>query len=117
LILTDCSFERLFLVGIWTEDQVKGWRNVTDAVHEKNGYIVCQLWHTGRVAHAKFADAYAVVREGLFLLYYCLFYICMYVYTILINTFIGGNLPPVSASATPIKGRDDVRIVVVIVGL
>ncbi|KAL9184996.1 hypothetical protein ACHAXT_002773 [Thalassiosira profunda] len=41
--------------GIWTNEQVDGWRDVTAAVHEKGAFIVCQLWHTGRVAHPDFA--------------------------------------------------------------
>lgn len=38
--------------GIYDDDQVAGWRIVTDAVHAAGGTIVCQLWHTGRVSHA-----------------------------------------------------------------
>ncbi|KAG2219905.1 hypothetical protein INT45_008542 [Circinella minor] len=34
--------------GIWTEDQVAGWKPVVDAVHKKNGIIYTQLWHIGR---------------------------------------------------------------------
>eukprot|EP00934_Nitzschia_sp_Nitz4_P003130 Nitzschia sp. Nitz4//scaffold180_size44305//22214//23563//NITZ4_007240-RA/size44305-processed-gene-0.22-mRNA-1//-1//CDS//3329539470//3120//frame0 len=41
--------------GIWTDKQVDGWKRVTDAVHEKGGFISCQLWHTGRVAHPDYA--------------------------------------------------------------
>ncbi len=37
--------------GIYTEEQVAGWRLVTDAVHAKGGHIVCQLWHVGRISH------------------------------------------------------------------
>jgi N-ethylmaleimide reductase len=37
--------------GIWREDQIEGWRKVTDAVHKARGRIICQLWHCGRVAH------------------------------------------------------------------
>lgn len=37
--------------GIWSEEQVSGWRDITDAVHEKGGRIYAQLWHVGRVAH------------------------------------------------------------------
>ena len=40
--------------GIWTKEHVEGWKDVTSAVHEKKGYIVMQLWHTGRVAHPDF---------------------------------------------------------------
>ncbi len=37
--------------GIYTAEQITGWRPVTDAVHEAGGRIFCQLWHTGRVSH------------------------------------------------------------------
>ncbi|NKC33593.1 alkene reductase [Falsiroseomonas selenitidurans] len=40
--------------GCYTEDQVSGWRRVTDAVHAKAGRIFVQLWHTGRVSHTSF---------------------------------------------------------------
>src|ERR1700761_1567122 len=35
--------------GIWNRDQIKAWREVTDAVHAKGSYIFCQLWALGRV--------------------------------------------------------------------
>ena len=38
-------------LGIHREDQVAGWRKVTDAVHAAGGRIICQIWHCGRVAH------------------------------------------------------------------
>ncbi|MCL7429365.1 alkene reductase [Streptomyces sp. YS415] len=41
----------LLTPGIHTDEQVKGWRQVTDAVHERGGRIVIQLMHVGRVAH------------------------------------------------------------------
>lgn len=34
--------------GLFTQEQADGWRKVVDAVHEKGGYIYCQLWHAGR---------------------------------------------------------------------
>lgn len=37
--------------GLWSEEQVSGWRVVTDAVHEADGRIVAQLWHTGAISH------------------------------------------------------------------
>jgi N-ethylmaleimide reductase len=40
--------------GIWSEQQVKGWREVVDAVHAKGGVIFLQLWHVGRVSHSSF---------------------------------------------------------------
>lgn len=40
--------------GIHTEEQVKGWRMITDAVHKVGGRIFLQLWHTGRASHPDF---------------------------------------------------------------
>lgn len=37
--------------GIHSDDQVQGWRKVTDAVHKKGGHIFIQLWHVGRISH------------------------------------------------------------------
>ena len=41
----------LLTPGIYTDEQVAGWRGVTDAVHEAGGRIVIQLMHTGRISH------------------------------------------------------------------
>ena len=40
--------------GIYTEQQIAGWRKVVDAVHAKGGIIFLQLWHVGRVSHSSF---------------------------------------------------------------
>ena len=37
--------------GIYSAEQVAGWRRVTDAVHGRGGKIVLQLWHVGRISH------------------------------------------------------------------
>ena len=37
--------------GVWSPEQVAGWRLVTDAVHRRGGKIAVQLWHTGRISH------------------------------------------------------------------
>lgn len=37
--------------GIYSKDQVAGWKLSTDAVHEKGGRIFAQLWHTGAYSH------------------------------------------------------------------
>jgi N-ethylmaleimide reductase len=37
--------------GIYSSEQVAGWRKVTDSVHEREGRIFIQLWHVGRVSH------------------------------------------------------------------
>ena len=38
--------------GIYSAEQIAGWRKVTDAVHVKGGIIFLQLWHVGRVSHS-----------------------------------------------------------------
>jgi N-ethylmaleimide reductase len=43
--------------GIYNDEQVAGWKRVTDAVHAKGGYMFVQLWHAGRTTHV------AVTRE------------------------------------------------------
>jgi N-ethylmaleimide reductase len=40
--------------GIYSDQQVKGWRDVVDAVHARGGVIFLQLWHVGRVSHSSF---------------------------------------------------------------
>src|SRR5206468_10121178 len=37
-----------YATGLWTPEQIAGWRKVTDAVHEAGGQILGQLWHMGR---------------------------------------------------------------------
>jgi N-ethylmaleimide reductase len=37
--------------GIYSDEQVTGWRRVTEAVHGKGGYMFVQLWHAGRTTH------------------------------------------------------------------
>ena len=38
--------------GIWSNDQVRGWNNVTKALHAAGGRIFLQLWHVGRISHS-----------------------------------------------------------------
>ncbi len=42
--------------GIWSEDQVAGWRQVTQAVHGAGGRILLQLWHVGRISDPYYLD-------------------------------------------------------------
>lgn len=37
--------------GIYSKEQVAGWRKVTEAAHERGGRIFIQLWHVGRISH------------------------------------------------------------------
>lgn len=36
--------------GIWSDEQVEGWKPITGAVHKEGGIILLQLWHVGRVS-------------------------------------------------------------------
>jgi 2,4-dienoyl-CoA reductase-like NADH-dependent reductase (Old Yellow Enzyme family) len=40
--------------GIYSEAHIEGWKKITQAVHEKEGKMVLQLWHMGRVSHPDF---------------------------------------------------------------
>ena len=42
--------------GIWSDEQVEGWKIVTEAVHKAGGLIVLQLWHVGRISDPHFLD-------------------------------------------------------------
>jgi len=42
--------------GIWSADQVEGWRAVTRAVHDRGGRIFLQLWHVGRISDPSLLD-------------------------------------------------------------
>jgi len=40
--------------GIYSKEQVEGWKEVTKKVHQENGRIFIQLWHVGRMSHPDF---------------------------------------------------------------
>jgi N-ethylmaleimide reductase len=40
--------------GIYSKEQVEGWKKVTKEVHDKGGKIFIQLWHVGRMSHPDF---------------------------------------------------------------
>ena len=42
--------------GLYSDNQVAGWRKVTDAVHAGGGKIFAQIWHCGRVSHPHYLD-------------------------------------------------------------
>jgi N-ethylmaleimide reductase len=50
--------------GIFTDQQVEGWKPITEAVHEKGGKIYCQLWHCGRSSHPDFHMGELPVSSG-----------------------------------------------------
>jgi 2,4-dienoyl-CoA reductase-like NADH-dependent reductase (Old Yellow Enzyme family) len=56
--------------GIWSDEQVEGWKLVTKAVHDAGGLIVLQLWHVGRMSDPLYLDGQlpvapsAIAAEG-----------------------------------------------------
>src|ERR1700748_3683004 len=42
--------------GIWSDEQVEGWKLTTKAVHDAGGLIFLQLWHVGRISDPVFLD-------------------------------------------------------------
>jgi 2,4-dienoyl-CoA reductase-like NADH-dependent reductase (Old Yellow Enzyme family) len=42
--------------GIWSNEQLSGWRRITNAVHNAGGRISLQLWHVGRISHPILLD-------------------------------------------------------------
>lgn len=52
--------------GIYTPEQIAGWRGVTDRVHRAGGTIFCQLWHVGRMSHPSLhADGQTVAPSAI----------------------------------------------------
>lgn len=50
--------------GIWSDAQVRGWSNITKAVHAAGGKIVLQLWHVGRISDPSFLNGAAPVAPS-----------------------------------------------------
>ncbi len=42
--------------GIWSTEQVEGWRRITRSVHDAGGRMFLQLWHVGRMSHPVYLD-------------------------------------------------------------
>lgn len=54
----------LFNPGIYSDDQVAGWKLTTDSVHAVGGKIFAQLWHVGRVSHTSLQPNGAAPRSS-----------------------------------------------------
>ena len=58
LIITECTMISplsqgyMNVPGIYNDEQIAGWKLVSDAVHAKGGKIFLQIWHSGRVGHS-----------------------------------------------------------------
>jgi 2,4-dienoyl-CoA reductase-like NADH-dependent reductase (Old Yellow Enzyme family) len=50
--------------GIWSPEQVEGWKLVTRSVHEAGGHILLQLWHVGRVSHPSYLNGESPVAPS-----------------------------------------------------
>ncbi|WP_458126937.1 oxidoreductase [Paenibacillus sp. Z3-2] len=37
--------------GIYTDEHIRGWKQITDRVHQAGGYLFIQLMHAGRMSH------------------------------------------------------------------
>ena len=57
LLITECTMvmpnTSAFVAepGIYSQEQMEGWKKTTAAVHAKGGRIYMQIWHCGRAAH------------------------------------------------------------------
>ncbi|HEX8404470.1 MAG TPA: alkene reductase, partial [Duganella sp.] len=50
--------------GLWSDEQVEGWKEVTAAVHGAGGLIFAQLWHVGRISDPELLDGEAPVAPS-----------------------------------------------------
>lgn len=70
LIVTECTMVSpmsngyMNCPGIYSPEQLAGWREVTRAVHAKGGRIFLQLWHCGRVSHTALLGGKAPVAPS-----------------------------------------------------
>jgi N-ethylmaleimide reductase len=53
-----------FTPGIYSSEQVAGWRLVSEAVHARQGRIFLQLWHVGRMSHPDFHNGESPVAPS-----------------------------------------------------
>ncbi|KAI9432671.1 FMN-linked oxidoreductase [Lactarius indigo] len=73
LVITEGTFIALHaggftnIPGIWSDEQIAGWKAITDAVHANGSFIYLQLWVLGRIANAdvlRKAGGYEVVAPS-----------------------------------------------------
>lgn len=51
--------------GIYTGQQIEGWKQVTETVHHNGGTIFCQIWHLGRVAHSHYSGKQPIAPSAI----------------------------------------------------
>lgn len=50
--------------GIWSREQVEGWKQITRSVHAAGGRMLLQLWHVGRISHPSYLNGAAPVAPS-----------------------------------------------------
>ncbi|MDR3527944.1 MAG: alkene reductase [Rhizomicrobium sp.] len=50
--------------GIWSDEQVEGWKPITKAVHDAGGRILLQLWHVGRISDPSYLNGATPVSSS-----------------------------------------------------
>src|SRR5271156_6700484 len=50
--------------GMYSDEQVEGWKKITSAVHAKGGHMISQLWHTGRSSNVEMTKGAAPVAPS-----------------------------------------------------
>jgi 2,4-dienoyl-CoA reductase-like NADH-dependent reductase (Old Yellow Enzyme family) len=50
--------------GLWSIEQIQGWKMITRAVHDAGGRIFAQLWHVGRISSPVFLNGEAPVSAS-----------------------------------------------------
>jgi hypothetical protein len=49
--------------GLYADEQVAGWKRITDAVHAKDAYFFTQLWHAGRTTHVSITGSQPITAS------------------------------------------------------
>ncbi|MGI2187158.1 alkene reductase [Shewanella oncorhynchi] len=62
--ISDDSQGYSFTPGVYTAEQIEGWKKVTAAVHQAGGKIFNQIWHVGRVSHPIFQQGNAPIAPS-----------------------------------------------------
>ncbi|EGT3626899.1 alkene reductase [Morganella morganii] len=62
--ISDDSQGYSFTPGVYTAEQIEGWKKVTSAVHQTGGKIFNQIWHVGRVSHPIFQQGNAPIAPS-----------------------------------------------------
>lgn len=50
--------------GIWSQEQVEGWKQIVESVHKAGGRMFLQLWHVGRISHPTYLNGEAPVAPS-----------------------------------------------------